>query len=139
MVTRFTVGAESAISFLPTAVDPVKLSFLMTGLPVKTGPITEASPVTTEKSPGGRPARRASSASARGEKGVWGAGFTRIEQPAARAGATFRVIIATGKFHGVIAAQTPTGSRSTRSRLSDEREGMISPSIRSASEAYHSM
>jgi hypothetical protein len=29
--------------------------------------------------------------------------------PAARAGATFRVIIENGKFHGVMAATTPTG------------------------------
>ena len=41
-----------------------------------------------------------------------------IEQPAARAGATFRVIIAAGKFHGVMAAHTPTGWRMTRIRLS---------------------
>ena len=39
-------------------------------------------------------------------------------QPAASAGATLRVIIAAGKFHGVIAATTPTGWRSTRMRLS---------------------
>ena len=31
-------------------------------------------------------------------------------QPAASAGATLRVIIEAGKFHGVIAAHTPTGS-----------------------------
>ena len=35
-------------------------------------------------------------------------------QPAASAGATLRVIIAMGKFQGVIAAQTPTGCLSTR-------------------------
>ena len=34
-------------------------------------------------------------------------------QPAASAGPALRVIIASGKFHGVIAATTPTGSRVT--------------------------
>jgi hypothetical protein len=35
-------------------------------------------------------------------------------QPAARAGATFLVIIATGKFHGAMAATMPTGCFSVR-------------------------
>jgi hypothetical protein len=35
-------------------------------------------------------------------------------QPAASAGAALRVIMASGKFHGVMAATTPTGSRVTR-------------------------
>ena len=39
-------------------------------------------------------------------------------QPAASAGPALRVIIAAGKFQGVIAATTPTGWRSTRMRLS---------------------
>ena len=34
-------------------------------------------------------------------------------QPAASAGETFRVIIDMGKFHGVIAATTPTGALTT--------------------------
>jgi hypothetical protein len=139
IVTRFTVEAESAISFFPTAVEPVKLSFLMSGLRVNSGPMTEASPVRTEKSPAGSPARSASSASARAENGVCGAGFTSMAQPAASAGATFRVIIAMGKFHGVIAAQRPTGSFITSTRLSADGPGMISPSMRTASAANHSM
>ena len=34
-------------------------------------------------------------------------------QPAASAGAIFIIAAMTGKFHGVIAARTPTGSRRT--------------------------
>jgi hypothetical protein len=41
-----------------------------------------------------------------------------IVHPAASAGPALRVIIAAGKFHGVIAATTPTGWRRTRIRLS---------------------
>ena len=48
-------------------------------------------------------------------------------QPAAKAGATLRVIIADGKFHGVIAAHTPTGSLVTTMRLSPQGEGTRSP------------
>jgi len=46
------------------------------------------------------------------------AGFTTTGQPAARAGAHLRVIMAFGKFHGVIAATTPIGSFTTTMRLS---------------------
>ena len=38
-----------------------------------------------------------------------------------------RVIIAIGKFHGVIAAATPTGCFSTRMRRSSLGAGMVSP------------
>ena len=55
------------------------------------------------------PARSANTASASAVSGVRSAGRTMMEQPAASAGATLRVIIAAGKFHGVIAAHTPIG------------------------------
>ena len=45
---------------------------------------------------------------------VASAGLTITGQPAARAGATFRVIIAIGKFQGVMAAHTPIGCRMAR-------------------------
>ncbi len=86
-----------------------------------------ASPVTTLITPGGMPARKASSTSASAVNGVSFAGLTTMVQPAARAGAALRVIIAAGKFHGVMAAQTPIGSCTTTSRLSAAGEGMTSP------------
>ena len=73
------------------------------------------------------PARSASSASASADSGVCSAGLTTTVQPAASAGATLRVIIAIGKFHGVIAAQTPTGCLSTRKRLPASVVGIVSP------------
>jgi hypothetical protein len=51
----------------------------------------------------------------------------RNVQPAAKAGAALRVIIALGKFHGVIAATTPTGSLKTRMRLPAANVGTTSP------------
>ena len=52
-------------------------------------------------------------ASASADSGVSSAGFAVCEQPAASAGASLRAIIASGKFHGVIAKVAPTGSRMT--------------------------
>jgi hypothetical protein len=59
--------------------------------------------------PAGMPARMASSAAARAVSGVSSAGLMTTGQPAASAGATLRVIMASGKFQGVMAAHTPMG------------------------------
>jgi hypothetical protein len=48
------------------------------------------------------------------------------------------VTMAEGKFHGVIPAVTPTGSRVTRMRRSVEGDGMTAPSTRFACSANHS-
>src|SRR3546814_10897783 len=76
------------------------------------------------------PARSASTANAMADRGVCSAGLRTTVQPAARAGASFRVIIALGKFHGVMAAQTPMGSRMTSIRLVATVDDMISPVTR---------
>lgn len=47
------------------------------------------------------------------EVGVCSAGFTTVQQPAAKAGAIFQVAISNGKFHGIIWATTPNGSCKT--------------------------
>ena len=59
--------------------------------------------------------------------GVALAGLTMLVQPAAIAGPSLRVIIAAGKFQGVIAAVTPTGCRSTSTRLRGFWAGTICP------------
>ena len=59
--------------------------------------------------PAGTPASSASLAIASAQSGVSAAGLTTMVHPAASAGATFRVIMAIGKFHGAIAATTPIG------------------------------
>src|SRR6201987_3579045 len=101
-----TVAAHCSISHLPISVD---------------------GPVTQEKTPFGTPAPSANSHNAKAEKGVAVAGFNTIVQPAAKAGPHLRVIIAAGKFHGVIAAQTPIGSLVTTMRLSEACAGIVSP------------
>src|SRR6267154_1759050 len=116
--TFLTVPAHCSINSLPISVEPVKVSLRTIGFEVISPPISVAPPVTQEKTPFGTPARSASSQSAKAEKGVAVAGFNTIVQPAARAGPHFLVIIAAGKFHGVIAAHTPIGSLVTTIRLS---------------------
>ena len=126
----FSCGAHWAISSLPTAFEPVKPSFRTVGFDVISTPISAASsaaPVTTESTPGGRPASSASAATASAESGVCSAGFSTIVQPAASAGADFRVGMAAGKFQGVIPAVTPTGSFSTTIRRSGLGGGIVSP------------
>ncbi|MNT76770.1 hypothetical protein D3C72_2158170 [compost metagenome] len=59
-------------------------------------------------------------------------------QPAAKAGAILRAIIASGKFHGVIAATTPTGSFNTIMRRPGTAALRMSPWMRLASSANHS-
>ena len=67
--------------------------------------------------------------------GVSSAGLTIIVQPAAIAGATLRVSIASGKFHGVINRQGPTGLRVTTWRLLPSGDGAARPWGRTASPA----
>ena len=114
----FTVPAHCAINFLPISVDPVKVSLRTVGFDVISPPIAAADPVITLNTPFGIPALSPSSASASAEYGVWVAGLHTSVHPAASAGPALRVIIAAGKFQGVMAATTPTGCRSTRIRLS---------------------
>src|SRR3982751_2135771 len=122
-----TVPAHCSISNLPISVEPVKVSLRTMGFEVISPPISLAPPVTQEKTPFGTPARSANSHNASAEYGVAVAGFSTIVQPAGKAGPHFRVIIAAGKFHGVIAAQTPIGSFRTTIRLSAPCAGIVSP------------
>ena len=74
-------------------------------------PDLDPGPVTTLTTPAGIPASCAISASARAVSGVWLAGLMMTVLPQASAGATFHDVSSSGKFHGTIAATTPTGSR----------------------------
>src|SRR5690606_11260459 len=136
--TFLIVDAVCSISTRPTSVDPVKLNLRTIGLLVISPPISEAEPVTTEKTPSGTPASCAPTASASAEYGVCVAGFTTMGQRAASAAPPMRLIIADGKFHGVMAAHTPTGSFTTTIRRSAEGAGIVSPYARLPSSANHS-
>ena len=80
----------------------------------------------------------ANSPAAKAVRGVSSAGLMTTVQPAAKAGATLRVIMANGKFQGVMAAHTPMGCLMTVRRRVLSNWGRVSPLTRLASSAYHS-
>ncbi len=127
MLVFLMVGAHWASSLAPTSVEPVKDSLRTVGLEVSSRPVSPEGPVMMLHTPGGIPARSAKTASARAENGVWLAGRITPVQPAAQPGPALRVIIAAGKFQGVIAANTPIGSFCTRMRRPLAFCGMVSP------------
>ncbi len=118
--------------------EPVKLILRIAAAPTSRPPARAPSDAgTTLTTPAGTPAASASAASASVPSGVCSAGLATTVQPAASAAPSLRVSIAYGKFHGVISAHGPTGSRSTWSRCAALVAGMISPYIRAASPANH--
>lgn len=88
---------------------------------------------------GGRPASTASLVSARQVNGVSLGGLMTTAHPAAIAGPTFRVIMAAGKFHGVITPHTPTGSRRVINVVRGTEDGIVTPYARVASSANQEM
>ncbi len=109
----FSVSAEARARCLPTGVEPVKV-ILRTRASAShtstTSGVRSREAVTMLIVPAGKPASSARRTSASEVSGVSSAGLATTVQPAASAGAILRAIIAAGKFHGVIAATTPTGS-----------------------------
>ena len=125
-----TVCAHWRMRMRPTSVEPVNDRWRTRSLSHSTWPTSierALSAVTMFNTPAGMPARCASSATASADNGVCSAGLMTTGQPAASAGATLRVIIAIGKFHGVIAAHTPIGCLITRKRLLLSVLGIVSP------------
>lgn len=130
--TFFTVLELSRISHFPTAVDPVKDTFFISGLwhiAIPTASVSSRATVMQLMTPAGTPASSAIAHSASADNGASSEGLIRTGQPAANAGPiccsaneinlvpakikrlwrhTLRVIIAEGKFQGVINAAGPT-------------------------------
>jgi hypothetical protein len=94
---------------LPTSVDPVKDTLSTPSCSVSARPAS--APVRQLTTPAGIPASRQSRARNTVVSGVCSAGLRTTVLPQASAGASFQAAIASGRFHGVISAHTPTGSR----------------------------
>ncbi len=107
---RRTFWAASAIRRLPTGVEPVKETF-RSRESFSSGPeIPEAEEeATTFRTPAGRPASSMVCAKYCAVSGVSLAGLRTMVQPAATAGATLRVAMASGKFQGVMSRHGPDG------------------------------
>ena len=111
-VMRFRVSADPFMIPLPVDVSPVKAILSMRGCSTSIWPTDDPGPVITLTTPAGTPTSAAISASASAVSGVWLAGLMITVLPHASAGATFHAVSSSGKFHGTMAATTPTGSRS---------------------------
>lgn len=127
ILTFFIVVAANLESILPTPVEPVKLSFFTLGFVANSLEASRFLVGTTCIIEGGIPASRASLAKASTVNGVSLGGLMTTEHPAANAGATFLVIRAAGKFHGVIIPQTPTGSLNVRRVVFLKDDGIVTP------------
>ena len=92
----------------PTSVEPVKAILSTSSWATSAAPVAP-SPVTMLTTPGGSPTSTQISAKASAVSGVNSAGFSTTVLPAASAGAIFHASISSGKFHGMIWPQTPTG------------------------------
>ena len=119
----------------PTSREPVKLTASMPGDDASAAPSFEPGPITRLSTPGGSPARCTMSTSVHGDAGTSSAGLNTTQFPNASAGAIFHAGIASGKFHGVIAAMTPSGSRVTSTSMPGRTESSFSPVRRTASPA----
>ena len=104
----FSAAPRSRIR--PTSVDPVKDSLRVAGCSSIARTTSEARVVgTTFTTPSGNPTSARICAMTSAVNGVSAAGLSTTGQPAANAGATLRVAMAAGKFHGVTSTAVPTG------------------------------
>ena len=113
-VTRFDPFAARAPTRSPVGVEPVNATLRTNGCVTSASPATEPAPGTTLKTPGGSPASVRISASRRVVNGVVSAGLATTVFPHSSAGPSLLHSSVVGKFHGTIAATTPSGRRSTR-------------------------
>src|SRR5262249_58071834 len=109
---------------LRVAVSPVKEIWSIAGCSAIAAPTTPPGPGTTLNAPGGSPASARRLAKRSDVRGVTEAGLRTTVFPRARAGAIFHIAWSSGKFHGVIAPTTPTGSRGVRSHPSGPPGGV---------------
>ena len=108
-VTRFNVEEADCITFLPVAVEPVKLTLSMPGCDVIHGPRLSP-PEMMLRTPAGKMSLMISP-SFRVVNGVKGDGFNTIVLPANKPGPILNAARIIGKFQGAMAPTTPIGTR----------------------------
>ena len=89
----------------------MKVTLSTSGCSASAAPAVLPYPGTTLSTPEGKPACSASSPMRSAVSGVSSAGLRTTVQPQASAGATFHMLIISGKFQGTMAPTTPIGSR----------------------------
>ena len=106
--------AASAMTRSPVGVEPVNAILRTSGWVTSASPASAPVPVITLKTPSGRPASARISANRSVVNGVVSAGLATTVFPHISAGPSLLASSVVGKFHGTIAATTPSGRRSTR-------------------------
>ena len=127
MVARFMPLAASAARCLPTGIEPVKEIFFTIGDGMRCSDTSAGTPKTRLSTPAGTPASAKHLTSSTQPAGVSSEALMMSEQPAASAPAILRTGVSVGKFHGVKAATTPTGSCVTIWRTPFCRPGTMRP------------
>src|SRR5690625_5523943 len=117
-------------------VDAVKEIFRSRATAIRVELRALESEVTTQlTTPRGRPASARIDIRARDVSGVFWAGLSTTVQPAASAGPILRVPIDSGKFHGVISSEGPTGRATVSTASSADGACRNRPGWRTASSA----
>src|SRR4030095_6288913 len=127
LVARFMPMGASWARCLPTGTEPVNEIFRTIGEAIRCSDTFAGTPNTRLITPAGTPASSKHFTSSTQPDGVSSDALMMIEQPAASDAATLRAGVRTGKFHGVNAATTPTGSVTTIWRTVGLRLGMMRP------------
>src|SRR5207247_4346014 len=109
------------------SVEPVKETTATSGWCSNASPTVPPGPKTMFTTPSGKPASYRISTNRSALKGVSLAGLITTVFPATSAGNIFHVGIAIGKFHGVIQATTPIGSRMANPDLFGSSTGTLYP------------
>ena len=108
-VTRLMVSAAPRITRRPVSVEPVKPTLATSGWVTSAVPTSAPVPRTVFTTFAGTPASCRISMTAVDVNGVVSAGFTTMVFPVTRAGPILLPSSESGKFHGMMAAQTPSG------------------------------
>ena len=96
----------------PTSDEPVSVTAAIRGSSISRS-VSEPATSSVRSSPSGKPASRMTSSAARADCGTFEACLRTIPLPAIRLGAPERKTCQNGKFHGMIASTTPSGSKAT--------------------------
>src|SRR5580658_6879880 len=112
--TRLTDAAALRATSVPARVDPVNDTMSTSRCDDKGAPTPGPSPLMRLNTPAGTPASCITFAHRMALNGEYSDGLSTMVQPAASAGTTFAATWFMGQFHGVMRAQTPTGSCTSR-------------------------
>src|ERR1700733_14573243 len=111
---------------MPISFEPVNEIAATSLCVTSVSPTVEPGPKTTLRTPLGSPAVAKISAMILAVQGVIDAGLSTTVLPVTSAGPSFQIGIATGKFHGVTSATTPSASRCVQQNVDGKSDGTVS-------------